>query len=96
MELLKQDVAKIPAKTKEPIPLTVSADSSASDQPIAEGAVQLETFVVTKKKPAELPLRPKLTLDNFFYGDGTIWESTDKRFSIGAGRDALIKFKIKF
>ena len=96
LELLKQDVAKIPAQPKEAPAPFLKPDVIANDQPIAEGVLKLDTFVVTKKKPLALPLRPKLTLDNFFYGDGTIWESADKRFSIRSDPEALLKFNIKF
>ena len=97
LELLKQDVAKIPVKPKEASAPFLNPDSVANNQPVTESVLELEPVVVTQKKPVELPLRlKKVTLDNFFYGDGTIFESADKRFSISAGRDALIKFNWKF
>ena len=68
-----------------------------NDQPVAEGVLELEPIKVTQKKSLELPRRINpVTLDNFFYGDGTVFESASKRFSITSGRDALIKFNFKF
>lgn len=97
LEKLKQDAAKFPAKPKEPAAPFLNPNVPANDQPVAEGVLELEPFQVTKKKPIELPLRiDPITLDNFFYGDGRIWESANKRFSISSEPDALIKFNFKF
>lgn len=101
MELLKQDVLKIPAKPKETAAPFLNPDFSANDQPLEEGVLELEPLIVTKKKPIELPPRiTRLTLENFFYGDGTIAESAGKRVSLSAGPErrglAAIKLNIKF
>jgi hypothetical protein len=77
-------------------------DPPASEPPVAEGVLELETVRVTTKKPLELPLRLKpVTLENFFYGDGKIFESANGRFSIsaggaGSGGAAAIKFTLQF
>ena len=94
-ELLKQDVLKSVVKSKEAI--TPAPEPPNADQAVTEGVLELEPIKVTQKKTLELPRRVNpVTLDNFFYGDGTIFESASKRFSITSGRDALIKFNFKF
>lgn len=99
MELLKQDAIKLAAKPTEEIAPPFAAD--VNDHPVAEGVLELDPITVTQKKPIELPLRtPKLTLENFFHGDGTIAQSADKRISLSAGPErrglAAIKFNLKF
>ena len=99
-ELLKQDAAKAPVKSKDTTPPHLDPPQNnqpVNDQPVAEGVLELEPIKVTQKKSLELPRRINpVTLDNFFYGDGTVFESASKRFSITSGRDALIKFNFKF
>ena len=99
-ELLKQDAGKAPVKSKDatvPHLDPPQNDQPVNDQPVAEGILELEPIKVTEKKTLNLPRRINpVTLDNFFYGDGTIFESASKRFSITSGRDALIKFNFKF
>ena len=101
LELLKQDVRKIPVKPKKIIARPENSDAPANDQPAAEGVLVLEPVIVTRKKPFELPpLLPKLTLDNFFHGDGKIAESSGQRVSLSAGPErnglAALKLNIKF
>jgi hypothetical protein len=101
MELLKQDVRKTPVKPKEIIAPPENPNAPANDRPVAEGVLELEPVIVTQKKPIELPPRlPKLTLDNFFYGDGKIAESSGKRVSLSVGPErkglAALKLNIKF
>lgn len=101
MEILKQDAIAIKLAPK---PIEESAPPfavDANDHLIAEGVLELEPITVTQKKPLELPLRtPKLTLENFFYGDGTIAQSAGKRVSLSAGPErrglAALKFNLKF
>ena len=101
MELLKQDAKKIPPKPKEAVAPPFASESATNDQPVAQGVLELEPFIVTQKRAIELPPRlAKPTLDNFFYGDGTIAQSADKRFSFSAGPErkglAALKFNWKF
>ena len=98
LELIKQDALRLPEKVKAgtapPLDLLING------QPIVEGVVKLEPFIVTGKKPIKLPPRVKLTLDNFFNGDGTIAESAGGRISLSAGPtgkgQAAIKFNLRF
>ena len=100
MDLLKQDALKFPQKPKESAPF-LNPDSATNDQPVEDGILELEPVIVTQKKPIEIPLRiRKLTLDNFFYGDGKIAESAGQRISLSAGPEgnglAAIKLNLKF
>lgn len=99
MELLKQDAIKPAPKPTEVIAPPFAAN--VNNHPVTEGVLELDPITVTQKKPIELPLRtPKLTLENFFHGDGTIAQSADKRISLSAGPErrglAAIKFNLKF
>jgi len=99
LELLKEDAKKLPLKPKGATAPPV--DPPTGDLPVAEGVLELEPIIVTQKKAIELPPRAStVTLDNFFYGDGTIFENADKRFSLSAGPTgnglAAIKFNIRF
>lgn len=101
MELLKQDAKKTPLKPKEAVAPFLNPDAVAANPPVEEGVLELEPITVTKKKPIELPPRiDRVTLDNFFYGDGTMAERADKRISLSAGPEerglAAIKLNIKF
>lgn len=98
LELVKEDARKKAGETNErarPPP-----ESALNDQPIAEGVLELKPIVVREKKPFVLHPRLKLTLDNFFYGDGKIFESAGRRVSLSAGPEgkglAAIKFNIRF
>jgi len=102
LELLKQDVTKIPQKPKEVAPF-LNPDAVINDQPIAEGVLELEPIQVTQKKAIALPLRTEpVTLENFFHGDGAIWKNQDGSRTLGIspyGRRndlAAIKFTLKF
>lgn len=96
LELLRQDVAKIPQKPKETPAPFLNPDVPANNQPVVEGVLELEPLQVTKKKAIELPVRIKpVSLDNFFYGDGAIFKTKDGGFVITAGRDGL-RFTKKF
>ncbi|WP_438481727.1 hypothetical protein [Oleiharenicola lentus] len=99
-ELVRQDAEKI--SPKMPAPAAVDRDPVFNDQhqPMPEDVLQLDPFTITKKREIELPVIPRLTLENFFYGDGKIVQSRDGKFSLSAGPERLgvaaIKFNIKF
>ena len=65
MELLKQDVRKIPVQPKEIIAPLANPDAPANDQPVAEGVLELEPVIVTQKKPIELPSRLQANTGQF-------------------------------
>lgn len=99
LELVKLDALKTPVK-----PTEVAAPhlaTATNDQPVAEGVLQLEPMTVTQRRVPDLPVRiPKVTLDNFFHGDGTIFESAGGRVTLSAGPErkglAAIKINLKF
>ncbi len=97
-ELVKQDAAKISPAQPEGAAASTDAETAVGDQPVAEGVLQLDPFTITKKRDVVLPPIPRLTLENFFYGDGTI--ARKGRVSLSAGPEgkglAAIKFNIKF
>ena len=100
LELLKQDVVKTSAKPKAAIAPFLNPDSTSNDQPVAEGVLELEPIKVTEKKPVEIPPHPpKLTLNNFFYGEGAIWKNGDGTRTLSIGPEghglAAIKFTLK-
>ena len=100
--MLKQDVRKIPLQPKEDRAPFLNPDSAANDHPVAEGVLELDPITVTQKRAIEIPLRvDRITLDNFFYGDGTIAESASRRVSLAAGPYgskglAALKLNFKF
>lgn len=102
MDLLKQDVRKIPVQPKEDRAPFLNPDSVANNQPVTEGVLELDPITVTKKRAIEIPPRvDRITLDNFFYGDGTIAESASRRVSLAAGPYgskglAALKLNFKF
>jgi hypothetical protein len=97
LELVKEDARKVVGETKAE---TAALDPSLDSHSVAEGVLQLDPVVVTEKKPITPVPRLKLTLDNFFYGDGKIFESAGKRVSLSAGPErrglAALKLNIKF
>jgi len=102
MELLKQDVRKIPLQPNEDRAPFLNPDSAPNDQPVAEGVLELDPIAVTQKRATTIPPRvDRITLDNFFYGDGTIAESASRRVSLAAGPYgskglAALKLNFKF
>ena len=99
--LLKQDAMNAPVKSKDENSLDSDSDSAANDQSVAEGVLDLDPITVTQKKAIDIPLRiNRISLKNFFYGDGTIAESASRRVSLSAGPYgkglAAIKFTLKF
>jgi hypothetical protein len=99
LELVKQDALKTPVKPEEVVAPHLA--TATNDQPVAEGVLQLEPMTVTQRRVPKLPVRlPKVTLDNFFHGDGTIAESAGRRVTLTAGPEgkglAAIKINLKF
>jgi hypothetical protein len=103
LDLVKEEAKKIPQEAKVAAAPFLNPGAPANSETVEEGVLVLERFRITKKREMELPVIPKLTLENFYYGEGTFWQG--KRSSlhaapVGIGPDGEsligIKWKIKF